>query len=197
MQRLATTVAIAAWIGFLGIFALLAAASALAPDLIVAAAAMPWPQAVQAEFGGLDRLLVGLPAAAALPVAVTCLALVLLFARGLVLLHSGGRAKAARGETAALVGLALVAVLAGAVQLTGVPLLPIDPAGGLVWLAVALSVAAVTFDRLVAVDSAEEERAEADFQASLRVLAERMGRQAALYTMPEIGPANAGKDRRP
>ncbi|KQT60429.1 MULTISPECIES: hypothetical protein [unclassified Aureimonas] len=197
MQRLATTVAIAAWIGFLGVFSVELAANALAPGLLAAVASYPWPQEVSAQFGGVGAFLGHLPPAGELAVSAACLVIVGLFARSLILLHARDASNRAGGELSALVALAAVAVLAGASQLTTLPLLPIDTSGGLVWLAIALSIAAVVFDRLVVVEPAESDAAEAEFEAGLSALAQRMGRQAALYSWPEQEPTGARKDDRP
>lgn len=197
MQRLATTVAIAAWIGFLGVFSIELGVDAIAPDVLVAVSAMSWPAALSVQISGIGAILSALAPSVELAVAAVCLAIVALLVRSLFLLHAPRRANIVRGETLALAGIGCVALLAGAAQVTAVPLLPIDLEGGLVWLALALTLAAIGFDRLVAIETIEERDEDAEFHAGIVALAERMGRQTALYTTPHAHGTDANGDKRP
>jgi hypothetical protein len=182
MKRLATSIATAAWIGFLGVFCIELLADVAVPDLATSLSVASWPPELTAQFDGIGPVLEALGTPAKLGMAAVCLGLVALFASALYLLNTPRGDDPAKAEKRLGSALVSVALLALAAQISGQPLLPIDLGGGLVWLAVTLSVIAVLFDRLVDTQETDDE---AEFHAGITAMAERMARQTRLYTQPD------------
>jgi hypothetical protein len=179
MKRLATSIAAAAWAGFLGVFAAELGLDLALPAGLAGVDTAAWPVAVTAHFDGIGQALASLGPSSKFGLAAISLALTGLFADGLLRLQRRGSSGAVVAERRLAAGLGGIAVLALAAQTSGLPLLPIDLGGGLVWVALAASAVAILFDRLVDVGGDEDE---AEFEAGISAIAESLARQTRLYT---------------
>jgi hypothetical protein len=165
MQRLLTTVTLAAWSGYGAV-----------------SAATHGVEAFASARAGMA----GAPLSAWLPrfvvdeaIATSFLAVAGLFGAALFLLHAaGGRRAVAAAERLSLCALALVGLMlfAGTGPVAGPPVSAVT-----LILLLAASVAALALDRLITPD--EEEAFDLDtFEAGIAAVAEAMARQTRLYT---------------
>lgn len=183
MRRLASIMAASAWLGYLGISGGLELWRASGHAVNPAQTVMPDLFSEVAMFLRLAS------PSHALAAAVLCLLAAGALTVATVLLASGRAWKEALGERLCLGVLLALGLMAGLSSLTGILVGPFAAVGPGVLVALALSLGAVIFDRLITVPPEADDRDE--FFAAVDLLTLSMAKQTRLFA---IRPAN---DRRP
>lgn len=164
MQRIASTFALAGWMGFAAISGLAAAARLAGLSLPEALSAWPGP-AVLASGTSVAAL-------GSVPIAV-------LLGAALVCLHGAKPGRRRLGERLGLAALGTIGLLAAVAALGGVPVFPVVENDAAFWMLLVSGVLAVGFDHFVTEDADADD--EANFHAGIALIAAGMARQTELY----------------